>query len=147
MARHFAPYEEKLQSQSRGGEPCIEILTKILRAIASDDFDAAGPYLAEDMDMDIHGPSHMSGSWSGREAVLAALRRNFNSVTEQRPKILEMVEAGGKIAVRIEEGGRFRESKALYSFRGIQWFRFEDGLLKYFEQYLQPLPVLPEDMP
>jgi ketosteroid isomerase-like protein len=125
----------------------MEILRKILQAIATDDFDAVAPYIAEDMEMDIHGPTGMSGAWSGREAVIAALRRNFSSVTEQRPRILEMVEADGRIAVRIEEGGRFRESKQLYSFRGIQWFRFEKGQLKYFEQYLQPLPVLPEGMP
>ncbi len=125
----------------------MDVLRKILQAIATDDFDAVAPYIAEDMEMDIHGPTILSGSWSGREAIVAALRKNFSAVTEQRPKILEIVEADGKIAVRVEEGGRFRESKQLYSFRGIQWFRIEDGQLKYFEQYLQPLPVLPEEMP
>ncbi len=147
MTRHFTPYEEKLQTGQRGVEVNRAVLGKILQALASDNFDEVEPHLAEDVEMDVHGFSILNGSWSGKASVLAALRRNFSLVTEQRPRILEMVEADEIIAVRFEEGGRLVETRALYSVRGIQWFRFTDGKLKYFEEYLQPVPVLPEGMP
>jgi ketosteroid isomerase-like protein len=147
MARHFSPYEEKLQINERGVEANRAVLGEILKALASDNFDGIEPHLADDVEMDVHGFPIMNGSWSGKAEVLAALRRNFSLVTEQRPHILEMVEAGDIIAVRFEEGGRLEESRALYAVRGIQWFRFSDGKLKYFEEYLQPVPVLPEGMP
>lgn len=147
MARHFTLYEDKLQVSDRGVEANRAVLGEILKALASDNFDGIEPYLAADVEMDVHGFPIMNGSWSGKANVLAALRRNFSLVTEQRPRILEMVEAGDIIAVRFEEGGRLVESRALYAMRGIQWFRFEDGKLKYFEEYLQPVPVLPEGTP
>jgi hypothetical protein len=83
----------------------------------------------------------------GRDSVVEALRRNFSLVTEQRPRVIEMVESEDVIAIRMEEGGRIAETNALYSVRGIQWFRFEQGKLKIVEEFLQPLPVLPEWMP
>lgn len=147
MERHFEAYEERLLRTKRSDEGNREVLGKILEAIASDRFEDAAPYLAEDMEMDIHGFVGMSGAWTGREAVLEALRRNFSMVMDQRPKIIDVVESDGKIAVRFEEGGRFRRTRQLYAMRGLQWFQFEDGRLKYFEQYLQPIPVLPEGMP
>lgn len=147
MARHFSPYEEKLQINERGIGPNRAVLGEILKALASDNFDAIEPHLAADVEMDVHGFPIMNGSWSGKEEVLAALRRNFSLVTEQRPRILEMVEADNLIAVRFEEGGRLVDNRALYAVRGIQWFRFEDGKLKYVEEYLQPVPILPEGMP
>lgn len=147
MARNFALYEEKLEIPKKEEGHQMVVLGKILQAIQQERFEDLEEHFADDMEMDIHGFAELEGSWNGKAAVLQGLRRNFGLVEEQRPVVLEMVEAGGRIALRFEESGRMTKTHARYAVRGMQWFRFEGNQLRYFEQYIRTIPVMPEGAP
>lgn len=145
--RHFNEFKEPVAASAQELSQDRQTLLAILNAIAENRFNDVALYLAEDIEMDIHGFSLFNGSWSGKEDVLEALKRNFSRVTEQRPRIIDLVTNDGHIVARFEEGGRLTETRNHYAVRGIQWYKFRDGKLAYFEQYVQAVPVLPESTP
>jgi ketosteroid isomerase-like protein len=112
------------------------VLHAAFDAIIQGNFDAFGQSVAEDVELNIRGFGALDGSWSGREAVIAATRKNFALVGEQKPEIESMISEGDRIAVLLKEKGIFKSNGQAYSVRGVQWFTFADGKIKKIDEII-----------
>jgi ketosteroid isomerase-like protein len=112
------------------------VLHAAFDAIIQGNFDAFGQSVAEDVELNISGFGPLDGSWSGREAVIAATRKNFALLGEQKPEIESMISEGDRIAVLLKEKGIFKSNGQAYSVRGVQWFTFADGKIKKIDEII-----------
>jgi len=112
------------------------VLHALYSAIVQGDFDRFGELVTDDVELHICGFTPMNGDWRGRNEVVAATRRNFGLLNEQRPEIEGMIAQGDIVAVLIQENGLLKADGARYSLRGVQWFRFEDGKVKQIDEVL-----------
>lgn len=78
-----------------------------LAAIAAGQYEAACAFMTEDVILDIKGFDRINGHWYGREAVVAAIARNFGMVREQRPVIDATIHADYTTALLFHETRRF----------------------------------------
>jgi ketosteroid isomerase-like protein len=112
------------------------VLHAAFQAIIQGNFEAFGESVTEDVELNISGFGSMDGSWRGRAEVVAATRRNFALVGEQKPEIESMISEGDRIAVLLREKGTFKSSGQAYSVRGVQWFTFADGKIKKIDEII-----------
>jgi len=112
------------------------VLHAAFDAIIQGNFDAFGQAVTEDVELNISGFGPLDGSWSGREAVIAATRKNFALLGEQKPEIESMISEGDRIAVLLKEKGIFKSNGQAYSVRGVQWFTFADGKIKKIDEII-----------
>lgn len=112
------------------------VLHAAFQAIIQGNFEAFGESVTEDVELNISGFGSMDGSWRGRDEVVAATRRNFALVGEQKPEIESMISEGDRIAVLLKEKGTFKSSGQAYSVRGVQWFTFADGKIKKIDEII-----------
>jgi ketosteroid isomerase-like protein len=110
------------------------ILHASFDAIIRGDFDAFGQSVTDDVELSVYGFGLLDGSWSGRDAVVAATRRNFGMLENQQPEIDSMICQGDRVAVLLRESGVFKGSGQAYSVRGVQWFTFADGKIKKIDE-------------
>jgi len=89
-----------------------------------DDFAAL---LTDDIEFELAGVPAWNGRSMGREAVIAAITRNFATVANQQPVIRSLVAQGEEIALFLEERGAFRETSESYHIYAVQWFTFRGG--------------------
>ena len=112
------------------------VLHAAFDAIIQGNFDAFGESVTEDVELNISGFGELDGSWRGRDAVVAATRKNFARVGEQKPEIESMISEGDRIAVLLRENGVFKASGRAYSVRGVQWFTFAEGKIKKIDEII-----------
>jgi ketosteroid isomerase-like protein len=112
------------------------VLHAAFDAIIQGNFDAFGQSVTEDVELNISGFGALDGSWSGREAVIAATRKNFALLGEQKPEIESMISEGDRIAVLLKEKGIFKSNGQAYSVRGVQWFTFANGKIKKIDEII-----------
>jgi ketosteroid isomerase-like protein len=112
------------------------VLHAAFDAIIKGNFEAFGQSVAEDVQLNITGFGALDGSWSGREAVIAATRKNFALLGEQKPEIESIISEGDRIAVLLKEKGIFKSNGQAYSVRGVQWFTFADGKIKKIDEII-----------
>jgi uncharacterized protein len=110
------------------------ILHRAYDAIIQGDFNSFGEYLAEDVELRICGLGPLDGTWRGREEVLAATRRNFAEVADQKPEVESMISQGDSVAVLLRESGIFKSSGRPYGVRGVQWFTFAGGKIRKVDE-------------
>ena len=103
-------------------------------AVVKGNFDQFTELLADDAELHISGFRPMNGSWRGRGDVVAASKKNFALISDQRSTVESMISQGDSIAVLISETGVIDGRS--YDLRGVQWFTFEQGKLKRIEQIL-----------
>jgi len=96
-------------------------------AIIQGDFEAFGESTTEDVELSVYGFGPLDGTWRGRDEVVAATRRNFALLANQKPEIESIIVQGDRVAVLLRESGVFKASGQAYSVRGVQWFTFVDG--------------------
>lgn len=116
------------------------ILHAAFDAIIRGDFDAFGRSITDDVELNIRGLGALDGHWRGREEVVAATRRNFAQLAEQRPEIESMIAEGGRIAVLLRETGVFKSDGHSYRVRGVQWFTFLDGKIRRIDEIVADHP-------
>lgn len=106
----------------------VQCLQEQYRAIASGDFSVALASMAEDIEMELHGPAEIpiNGSWRGRDEVSAAVQRNFASLADQEAEILSLIAQGDTLVLYAQERGKVRASGAAYHVRWTQIFTFRD---------------------
>ena len=109
-------------------------------AIIQGDFDAFGRSVADDVELNIRGLGELDGSWRGRDAVVAATRKNFAMLAEQKPEIESMIAQGDSIAVLLRESGIFKSNGEAYRVRGVQWFTFSGGKIKKIDEIIAHHP-------
>jgi len=110
------------------------VLHRAYDAIIQGDFSLFAESLTEDVELRICGFGPMDGAWRGRDEVVAATRRNFALVANQKPEVESMISQGDSIAVLLRESGIFKSSGQTYSVRGVQWFTFADGKIKKIDE-------------
>ena len=112
------------------------VLHATFQAIIQGNFEAFGESVTEDVELNISGFGSMDGSWRGRDEVIAATRRNFAGLGQQKPEIQSMISEGDRIAVLLREKGIFKSSGQAYSVRGVQWFTFAEGKIKKIDEII-----------
>jgi ketosteroid isomerase-like protein len=110
------------------------ILHRAYHNIIQGDFHSFGEYLSDNVELHICGLGALDGTWRGREEVLAATRRNFAEVADQKPEVEAMIAQGDSIAVLLRESGMFKSSGQTYSVRGVQWFTFAGGKIRKIDE-------------
>jgi uncharacterized protein len=115
------------------------VLHRAYDAIIQGDFSLFAESLTEDVELRICGFGPMDGAWRGRDEVVAATRRNFALVANQKPEVESMISQGDSIAVLLRESGMFKSSGQTYSVRGVQWFTFANGKIKRIDQVVAQL--------
>jgi len=91
------------------------------------DYDAFGESITDDAELSICGFGALDGTWRGRDEVVAAARKNYGLLANQKPEIETMIWQGDCVAVLLRESGIFKSSGQAYSVRGVQWFTFANG--------------------
>jgi ketosteroid isomerase-like protein len=106
----------------------VRRLQEQYRAIARGDFAPVIASMAQDIELELHGPADLpiNGSWRGLAEVTAALQRNFASLAEQQAEILSVVAQGDTVVLFAEERGKVRASDTPYHLRWVQLFTFRD---------------------
>jgi uncharacterized protein len=112
------------------------VLHAAFDAIVQGDYDAFGEAVTDDVELSVSGFGALDGSWRGRAEVVAATRRNFALLGEQKPEIESIIAQGDSVAVLLRESGVFKSSGESYSVRGVQWFTFADGKIKKIEEII-----------
>ncbi|AMV28001.1 SnoaL-like domain protein [Gemmata sp. SH-PL17] len=139
-------FVEDLDTAFKAGDPraatkasetsCVEALQGMYRAAVRGDIAAFLGALAEDVEMENVGPESIPfvGRWNGREAVAAAVARNFAWLEDQRPEVLTVVAQGDTVVVHGHERGRFKPTGRPYAMHWVQLFTMRDGCLVRFRQ-------------
>jgi uncharacterized protein len=141
-------YSDKfLQTTSSAATDDVEAPQTVLHAafdaIIQGDFDAFGQAVTDDVELNIRGLGELDGSWRGRDEVVAATRKNFALLAEQKPEIESMIAQGDSIAVLLRESGIFKSNGQPYRVRGVQWFTFAGGKIKKIDEIIahHPQPI------
>ena len=112
------------------------VLHAAFDAIIQGDFDAFSESIADDAELSVCGFGPLDGTWRGRDEVVAATRRNFGLLANQKPQIESMISQGDRVAVLLRESGVLKSSGQAYSVRGVQWFTFADGKIKKIDEII-----------
>jgi ketosteroid isomerase-like protein len=112
------------------------ILHLAFDAVIRGEFDLFGESLSDDVELHISGFGSLDGTWRGRHDVVAATRRNFGLVANQKPEIEAMISQGDTVAVLLRESGVMKSSGQTYSVRGVQWFTFADRKIKKIDEII-----------
>lgn len=126
--------ELSLPKDDAANDP-LSTLHQIYGTLVRGDYHQFAELVSDDAEMHIRGFAPMNGSWRGRDEVVAATRRNFAMITEQKPVIDKILSHGDSVIVLVNETG-ILDSKDPYNLRAIQWFTFEAGRLKRFDQVM-----------
>jgi ketosteroid isomerase-like protein len=105
-------------------------------AIIQGDFDTFGESTTDDIELSVYGFGPLDGTWRGRDEVVAATRKNFALLANQKPEIEDMTSQDGRVAVLLQESGVFKASGQAYSVRGVQWFTFVDGKISKIDEII-----------
>jgi len=112
------------------------VLHAAFDAIMQGDYDAFGESITDDAELSICGFGAMDGTWRGRDEVVAAARKNYGLLANQKPEIETMIWQGDCVAVLLRESGIFKSSGQAYSVRGVQWFTFANGKIKKIDEII-----------
>jgi ketosteroid isomerase-like protein len=116
------------------------VLHAAFDAIVQGNFDAFGQSVTLDVELNITGFGALDGTWRGRDEVVAATRRNFALVAEQKPEIESMISEGDRIAVLLRESGVLKSTGQAYTVRGVQWFTFAEGKISKIDEIVASSP-------
>jgi uncharacterized protein len=121
--------EELGPGNATGRAGNLERLQECYRAIARGDFTVMAEIMADDVDMELTGPSlvPVAGRWLGRDQVEAASRANFARLADQRAELLAVAAIGNDVVMFAREQGRVRASGAVYDVLWSQQYTFRDG--------------------
>jgi ketosteroid isomerase-like protein len=112
------------------------VLHAAFDAIIRGDFDAFAASVTDDVELNIRGFGALDGVWRGRTEVVAATRKNFALLGEQKPEIESIISEGDRTAVLLRESGILKANGQPYSVRGVQWFTFADGKIKKIDEII-----------
>jgi ketosteroid isomerase-like protein len=112
------------------------VLHHAFEAVIGGDFDAFAEAVADNVEMNISGFGPLDGAWRGRAEVVAATRRNFGLLANQKPEIESMIAQDDRVAVLLRESGVFKSNGQSYSVRGVQWFTFAKGKISKIDEFI-----------
>jgi ketosteroid isomerase-like protein len=112
------------------------VLHAAFDAIIRGDFEAFAASVTDDVELNIRGFGALDGEWRGRAEVVAATRKNFALLGEQKPEIESIISEGDRTAVLLRESGILKANGQPYSVRGVQWFTFADGKIRKIDEII-----------
>jgi ketosteroid isomerase-like protein len=114
----------------------VTLIQDQYRAIARGDFAAFVNLLADDIEMEIVGPSAVPfvGSWRGRQQVVDAIGKNFSHLEDQHPEVQSVVAQGDMVVVTAKERGRIKATGRTYEVHWVQYFTFRNGKVVRFRE-------------
>jgi ketosteroid isomerase-like protein len=112
------------------------VLHAAFDAIIRGDFEAFAASVTDDVELNIRGFGALDGEWRGRAEVVAATRKNFALLGEQKPEIESIISEGDRTAVLLRESGILKANGQPYSVRGVQWFTFVDGKIRKIDEII-----------
>lgn len=120
----------------------VALVHEVFHLIARGDFDAIAARLHEDALLEIDAPPWIPfiGSWRGREAVAAAVRRNFSMLEAQEPEVVSLSAQGDHVVLILRERGRYIAEDFPYSVRCAQVITFADGLIRRIREIVVDEP-------
>ena len=140
----LAEAPEELRTAFAEGDPAsagkeregtnVELLGRLIAAIAAGRFDELRGILAPDVTFEIAAPPRFP--WvrraAGVDETIAAIAANFGTVRDQRPEPLGLVAQGDDVMVMARETGRWAETGEAYEVLLAQHYSFRDGRLVGF---------------
>jgi ketosteroid isomerase-like protein len=122
----------------------VALLQDLYRTIARGDFASLHDHFAEDIRMEIVGPSAVPfvGQWQGARQVAEQIASNFSHIEEQRPAIDSVVAQGDMVVVQAREEGRYRATGRSYQIHWVQIFTFRQGKLQQFREIFDSAPMV-----
>lgn len=118
----------------------VELLGRMVQAIAAGRFDELRGYLADDVTFEMAVPDALP--WichaHGRDEVAQAIETNFGVVREQQPEPLSLVCQGDTLMVMARETGRMAQTGEPYRVMLTQQYTFRDGKLATFRAVVAP---------
>src|ERR1700685_823892 len=79
------------------------VLHAAFDAIIQGDFDTFGASITDDAELSVSGFGPLDVAWRGRGEVVAATRRNFGLLANQKPEIESIISQGDRVAVLLRE--------------------------------------------
>ena len=142
-------YSERFLEVTRASatkDDSLSVVHAAFDAIIRGDFEAFGQALADGVELKISGfggagLDALDGAWQGRDAVVAATRKNFAMLAGQKPEIESMIREGDRAAVLLRENGVVKSNGKAYSVRGVQWFTFAGGKISRIDEIVANHPV------
>jgi ketosteroid isomerase-like protein len=110
------------------------VLHRVYHAIIEGDFDRFSESVTGDVELNICGFGPIDGNWRGLKDVIAATRKNFEMLGEQKPVVEGMISQGDTVAVLLRESGVIKSTGQAYRIRAVQWFTFENGKIKKIDE-------------
>ena len=104
----------------------VSVVQLMYHAIARSAFEELMELTTDDLILEIVGPNNspFNGRWKGREEVLAAVKKNFSLVADQRPTMQSVVAQGDIVIVVARETGRMKETGKQYDVHWMQEYLF-----------------------
>ncbi|HTC35622.1 MAG TPA: nuclear transport factor 2 family protein [Bryobacteraceae bacterium] len=112
------------------------VLHAAFDSVIQGNFDAFANSVTENVELSISGFGPLNGNWRGRDEVVAATRKNFALLANQKPEIESMISEGDRVAVLLRESGVFKSNGQAYSVRGVQWFTFANGKIAKIDEII-----------
>jgi ketosteroid isomerase-like protein len=109
----------------------IQAVREQIDAIARGDVAAVFASAHDDVQLDIYAPPefHWVRHANGSDAIRDAIEKNFGSVEEQAPEILNVVAQGDTVVLIGREHGIIRATGERYDIQFVEKFSFRDGRL------------------
>ena len=143
-------YALSLEAHFRNGDPdadgkqeelaSVRVVQAAIARIGAGDFESLAELLADDVRLEIKAPDHFGfdREASGRGGVVAALRKNFGVVAEQRPRIEAVVAQGDTVVVVFRDEGRLVGTGETYEVEGMHRFVCRDGRIAFIHEIAVP---------
>jgi ketosteroid isomerase-like protein len=109
----------------------LHSIQQLIDAIGRGDLERAIAHAHDDVRFEIYGPPefHWIRHATGREELRAALRHNFESLSEQHPQITTVTTQGDTVVLIGREHGRLKSNREPYRMQFVQRFLFREGRL------------------
>ena len=119
------------QSQPSAIRPHVRSIEAQLAAIANGDYASVLDDATEDVELEILAPPEFPfiRRARGRDQFLEAVEKNFTSVDDQRPEIVNVVAQGDTVVLIGRESGVLRETRLPYQLEFVHRFTFREGRL------------------
>jgi ketosteroid isomerase-like protein len=112
------------------------VLRDQIEAIARSDFEAFAERLTPDAILEIHAPDAFSfvRHAEGREAIRAAVERNFGMLAGQQPGPISLVSEGSEVVVIARETGCMIRTGETYDCHFVVHYRFKDDRISHIRE-------------
>jgi ketosteroid isomerase-like protein len=111
---------------------------RVYAGVMEGNFEVFHDELAPNAELCICGFPPMSGTWTGPDTIINAIRGNFALVESLQTVLESMISDADRVAVLLRESGTLCDTGETYKVRFVQWFTFHDGKIAQLDQICAP---------